>query len=865
LIPDEESVTMTVKSSAAQKRVYRLAVYGVMSSGKTCILSALTLPRIKHPEGLSCSWIRSVKEHPLPTDPVALEQSSHPLHVGYRKLTAHREKLEGGDVPEGTKLSEGIMHFRFEFSDRRGKRHVELVDYAGELISSSAETLAARLREHMKECDALLILAEAPHPGNPIPLAGELVRLQSAFALLLDEKSAGPRENWPVVVLFNKWDRRGVLPSSATSDRVVSEFLQQDPPPPHASLVDAVINAVGDENVRCFPVSAFGGHEVREDGKEVPKLVNGMLQSFGLEDGFLWAIHRSEELEVERLHAAERETSWWAFWQLFGSSPDHPTAGPVIRQRLMGISPVRGLAACWKTAARLLDGDFLRVRTRHVARRFALKTLAQVAFLVTTSVAGVMLIETVADGVRYRGVTALAKDGGASDDELDAAETWLESYHKAPTFRHFASRILVLGRSKSLALRNELQNTREERVWKRVSDATEEKDKADAAEAYLRRFPAGPRATAAEEIAIPWRRKTDEMANITHLAEIERGIDRLTRPDATALQECDTLASDINALPHADVLTRAVTDKQAAVQALIAKRRAEIREAIYETDWAQFAEEYSAMMKDGRVADAAPLLQRRRASDSRADALIGDFAERAPAAITASVWTAIRNYAWDDARRHAAVINDVAVGKLLSAEALITLGELTDEVAAAEDEHLYSLIIRNKPACQDQINAYLTRARLKSMQSDVETYRQYLTKLAAPLDLTLVLSEIRWGSDYYSNVYSYSNDISVSCRGSPIISCIDVTSKADSVSRNLGEGVIRAGLREAVTLDVSITAKYGAAWTSNMNGGSGSWIGTIAELRRGVSIDAKGNGFTNRVMFSLRGLPTEPSLPPWHR
>ncbi|NQW47407.1 MAG: hypothetical protein HQ464_06530 [Planctomycetes bacterium] len=278
-----------------------------------------------------------------------------------------------------------------------------------------------------------------------------------------------------------------------------------------------------------------------------------------------------------------------------------------------------------------------------------------------------------------------------------------------------------------------------------------------------------------------------------------------------------------------------------------------------------FVKEYDSLMKDGRVSDAAPLLQRRMVSDARAEKLVKGFAERAPALIRANVHNAIRNYAWDDARRQAAILNDVSVGQLLPAKQIAELRDLDYTIDAAADEHVYTLIIRNKPACQDYINAYLTRAPLKTMVSNVEAYRQYLTKIAGPLDLTLSLSGIRWGSRYYSNVYSYRNDITVKYRGEMVISCVHVKSKADSESRDLGEGAITGKLQESVTLDVEIYNKYGTAWTSRGNGGSGSWTGTIEELRRGVSIDAKGDGFTNKASFSISGLPMEPTLPPWHQ
>ena len=72
-------------------------------------------------------------------------------------------------------------------------------------------------------------------------------------------------------------------------------------------------------------------------------------------------------------------------------------------------------------------------------------------------------------------------------------------------------------------------------------------------------------------------------------------------------------------------------------------------------------------------------------------------------------------------------------------------------------------------------------------------------------------------------------------------------------------------LTERVAIEITITCKYGGITTSTMSGGSEKWEGTLGELRRGITIDAKGDGFTNRATFSTSGFPPEPKLPEWHR
>jgi hypothetical protein len=151
------------------------------------------------------------------------------------------------------------------------------------------------------------------------------------------------------------------------------------------------------------------------------------------------------------------------------------------------------------------------------------------------------------------------------------------------------------------------------------------------------------------------------------------------------------------------------------------------------------------------------------------------------------------------------------------------------------------------------------------MANDVQSYRMYLANVNGPLNLTLSLSGISWGSKYYSDVYTYKNDITVKYRGTSVISRTGVKSRPNTESRDLGEGSISGKLTERVAIEITITCKYGGITTSTMSGGSEKWEGTLGELRRGITIDAKGDGFTNRATFSTSGFPPEPKLPEWHR
>ncbi|MEO6811697.1 MAG: hypothetical protein ABI353_21520, partial [Isosphaeraceae bacterium] len=155
---------MNTKPNRPPHRVYRLALYGVKASGKTCILAALAMPRHTHPGRLTCSWIEETPEHPLPAGNSADWTSKDPYHLGWRWLDQQRTRLAYGDIPPANPTREP-MRLLYDFTaPEQGTIRVELIDYSGELILTS-DQLASQLRSHMETCDGLLVLAETPHPG----------------------------------------------------------------------------------------------------------------------------------------------------------------------------------------------------------------------------------------------------------------------------------------------------------------------------------------------------------------------------------------------------------------------------------------------------------------------------------------------------------------------------------------------------------------------------------------------------------------------------------------------------------------------------------------------------------------------------
>ena len=95
-------------------KTYRFAMFGRTSSGKTCVLAALSMPRMRHYKGLTCN--------PLPIDipsPIGDRSTwkkndrAASLHCGKEWLDKAIEKLKNNDVPPPNPNTEVQMIYEF--------------------------------------------------------------------------------------------------------------------------------------------------------------------------------------------------------------------------------------------------------------------------------------------------------------------------------------------------------------------------------------------------------------------------------------------------------------------------------------------------------------------------------------------------------------------------------------------------------------------------------------------------------------------------------------------------------------------------------------------------------------------------------
>jgi hypothetical protein len=318
----------------------------------------------------------------------------------------------------------------------------------------------------MASLDGLLIVAEAPM-GNGA--STQFTEEMSLLAAALSEVRAHTSRILPVALAVSKWDRATSLDATTYEDEIrrLNGFLESGTSPGHTIFYQALCNALGADNVRPFPVSAFGASEVLE-GHDIPR--GGLVRSFGVLDPFPWIANRRAILDMEELGRRVGP---------------HFTLGHLLPWRWRFDS---------RLATRFLNGTTERQeaeRLQHKALwRRAIVGLALDLFALVTVC---FLIEAARDEWSYHSVRTAIREGASATEARNATD-WLKTYCMSGFPRHLLFKPLY-----PLAIAQNdlvsLETIREEQLWDALQKAgpdvlAQEKPAQD----YLNEFGEGVRA-----------------------------------------------------------------------------------------------------------------------------------------------------------------------------------------------------------------------------------------------------------------------------------------------------------------------------------------------------------------------------------
>ncbi|WP_146066879.1 hypothetical protein, partial [Candidatus Venteria ishoeyi] len=464
------------------KKIYRFALYGLSSSGKTCILAALAMARQPDAEGYTGTWCP-----PENQDKSAKKETRQRSKEWIRDAT---ERLSRGDIPQPNPTGEEQFVFEYEFqSPEKQSFRIEIIDYSGELVNPqiSDSELAQQLRQHFKDMDGILVLAEAPYQdaagqredsGRPHGAQAhkDLHDMQQAFTLLRGVKQEGAILDTPVVLLVNKWDRYSEIlhQDKAGEFQKLEDFLHALPAPPHKGLFDVLQNSVKDGDFKAFPVSALGGCSRQRNDDAVlerPIQVNP-LASFGLESAFVWLAQRHDTIDLAQY--------------LEQSKTDLKHCRQQGKALLQRFPP--------KTKAAQQVKSLMKQCRNKKLKRGLTWTFALPIFVLSILLGA----ETVLDYNEHsQKVVGVADNPQANDTALQSAEHWLTGYLSDSPFRHWLSKKLVLTPDAAKTQRTQIQKGRDTALWQRVEESQIGSAKVAAAQQYLQSYPNGTHANKA--------------------------------------------------------------------------------------------------------------------------------------------------------------------------------------------------------------------------------------------------------------------------------------------------------------------------------------------------------------------------------
>jgi hypothetical protein len=564
------------------------------------------------------------------------------------------------------------------------------------------------------------------------------------------------------------------------------------------------------------------------------------MQSFGLEDGFIWAAQRRDTIDIARFKERISEKSSGRFLKnatIFLSLP-LIREGRALAERFPAESPER------KRITKDLKQFFTSI---------ASNALCFLAILFSIFIMG----EGIRDNFRYRSILSTHSDPQASLQHLKDDEDWLASYYRAPFYRHVISRRLVMKSNEAMAKLSSFRERREELLWRPVEEETDELVRVDLARKYLQQFGEnGIYYDLASSIITETAQAKKYLENQIHLTKITTAFESALLKGAQSEEELENLYQQLLTLPFPDAVSADLYAQQKALLEQIGTERIELAKDKGKEKWLIDRDKYHEAMRDGDIVMAVEFLDRlldQTVARDETEKLMADFQKRAVNEFNKSINIKSSKKLWGQARNmiQQALDNRQLVAQL-GARQLKQLRSMHGAVDIAEDKDLYSLVVKYKT--REHVTQYLRYAPLKKMGRSVTRYQQYLDRLSNPLNLKLVLANINWGGS------CKNSDFFVTFNGKTIIEKTGFRPPKGDVSSQVGSTQFRAKLSDIAKVYAKITCS--ARWRGK-NTAEVNWEGAVGNLR-GLRLKLDSKGFITRtITFTLSGLPEEPVLPTW--
>lgn len=772
------AVNRNVKSG---RGIYQFALFGDKGSGKTCFLVALTCS-INDPAGNTVSWI----EHDLDSANAGNSVASNAQEESDAGRWMHERKqlLESGEVPEATPI-DSPREFTYEVTTpNQGAFRMELFDYSGELIEAHADTLAQRLRQHMKSRDGLVFLFEFPRPDQDRrAFESRLATLKEAFAHLretIDDESTLQK---PVALIVNKWDRHHNINwnDPAEESRALEELLASDSDLPHHDLIHTLRNTVGGDNFQIFPASAFGSAQLRADGREVPVVTDQRLKSFGLCAPFAWLVDRADSIEVDRLHKDAGHASCfnpfaaWTNWLRAGAldtrlpkldNAGHPsnlrdTVGKVRARSswilfgwLLGVVLV--LFGChnwyhWSVLEPALatlrlpnSGDAETTQARGTVRGYIDSASWWFAFFRTRN----SLEDALAKHLERVELAVWGQVEQASDAEkARLAADYLKSFANGP---HAAE-------ANSILVQRETQRS-EDAYDNAIAAAMPARR--ELLRSYLLDFPEGSHRDAAQQALILLEKEEERKLNEDYLEERKAELARILDLPDTSREQTEAKLNSLQRFKDALELPQPASGSSEQRELSLCKSQilAAMSKLSLEKAMAAWRSEYEKAWVAIDLPRAALLLEN---APENGDTQVERERFHAEAAQRFEKWVLnkVQVNAFEEAEREIGRCRqDPVILKILGDSFNDNIARASKYVLNGNDEHAYGLVRKYAPNCREEISRYLSAADSpKTMKDEVERYLKWLDYCESPQDLELVVLAVRLHENQTTSLFGTLN------------------------------------------------------------------------------------------------------------
>lgn len=433
------------------------ALIGRKSSGKTCLLTALALPKELNEFGLNCNLSRSKKRYEE-----YLNQSNVKKFFGddsvakYDEMLDHIDvlinKIKEGKLPDATPLTGKTAHIYNVDTTKQVNFDMALFDYAGELVEAESK-VSDSLLKFLGSMSGLMVIVELGKntPEGRKQSSLDISNLQQFFKAIETNTDSKTRFNIPIALLITKFDQHPDFNKAEFEkdgqkyvNKLFDDYIESAEGKNIKSLCSSIKASTAEGCFMAFPVCAFGYVDFNEKVNiELP------LKSINIIEPFDWA---AETYGFKLLKEADEALN------------NSGAVSSIFNSFLKDYSTII------KTADNLIPNDSEQKNIIEVLGKkssgLSKKLYAGLAMCLIILVLGTEFL------IDRSNIIKLNSDK-LTVDLVVKNQTWLRNYSNSLFLRHSLSKVLLLSSNEATKKITELSEKMDETLWTDILNTSE--------------------------------------------------------------------------------------------------------------------------------------------------------------------------------------------------------------------------------------------------------------------------------------------------------------------------------------------------------------------------------------------------------